>query len=1170
MSPVRPHQRSAFKLIRIFCPLLLSVLVAYAATAVLSAICGERYTNLALEGLGRLTPQDDFQLLKLGEPVERGMAGGETHTYRVYVESGRYLLVCVEQQAMNVSVTLYAPDGRRAADSDSPSGAYGPEYVSVVAESAGDYRVELKSTEKWVNPGRYTIRVEELRAVAPADEKRVAAEKALSEGRLEYEKASPDAYRAAAKRFEEARALWEELDDPHGQAVSLYNLARTYRRLRDLKQAGEKFAAAATLRPRLSEHDWRLVASILNDSGVNYTDAGETQKALGALNDALRLFTENRDRRGQASALGNLGVTYASMGQLRAALDYYQKALPLRRAENDKAGEVNVLNSIGGFYDEIGEPRAALEHYSGALEGWQKLQQEGELQDRSRIATGFNNVAAAYDNLGEWQNSLENYQQAIKIYRELKDRRGESIALNNMGDLYFALGNADAASQSYEEALRILRENAIQDPATEANILSHLGQLHTQQGNFNEAQRDFEAALTRNQRPRGRSGTLTDVGALYALRGEPLKALEFYEKALAIRREIGDRRGEAVTLHKMGEAHSSLGDLSKAADEFKSALALWEAVADRRGQALTLNSLARVERDRNDLAAALKRSEEALAIVEGLRTKVASQRLRTSYFATKQDYYELYIDVLMRLYNLDRSPEHAAAALQASERARARGLIDLLVEARADVRQGANVSLIQRQSELRQKLNAKEQALTRLLNSNSPEASGVLKEITQLVAEDEEFQARIKSSSPRYANLTQPPSLGLGDIQRELLDDNTLLLEFALGEERSYLWLVSRDSISAYTLPGRAEIENDARHFYEVASMSPRETPLASGAHTVTAPAPDGGYAVALSRKLLGQAAERLGKKRLLIVGDGMLQYIPFNALPSPRPVGIGEEWWRSAPYLVEEHEIVGLPSASSFAVLRKETAGRIAGGNDIVVLADPVVDENDQRIKRGRKSAPPPRKAQNTPSTGGDRATGLEGDLRPLLLTREEAEKIKAAAAPRRVVQELDFKASRATVARLEGRPHLIIHFATHGILNSTQPELSGLVLSRFDERGEPQVGVLRLHDIYNLKLPSEMVVLSACSTGLGGVIRGEGLIGLTRGFMYAGTPRVVASLWRIDDLATSELMERFYELILKKGMSPAAALRQAQTEMLKEPVRRAPYYWAPFVIQGEWNRIR
>jgi CHAT domain-containing protein len=257
------------------------------------------------------------------------------------------------------------------------------------------------------------------------------------------------------------------------------------------------------------------------------------------------------------------------------------------------------------------------------------------------------------------------------------------------------------------------------------------------------------------------------------------------------------------------------------------------------------------------------------------------------------------------------------------------------------------------------------------------------------------------------------------------------------------------------------------------------------------------------------------------------------------------------------------LPSASVLAVLRGELAARKPAAKTVAVLADPVFSADDARVKTGNRTPG----AEEAPADLARAINDVRGELSRLLLTRDEAEAILSVAPRNSSLGALDFRANRATATSDELSNYRILHIATHGLLNSQHPELSGLVLSLVDDRGQAQDGFLRLHEVFNLRLRAELVVLSACQTGLGKAVKGEGLVGLTRGFMYAGAARVVASLWQVDDAATAELMKRFYRRMLQDGMRPAAALRAAQVELSKRPQWQLPYYWGAFVLQGEWR---
>lgn len=1121
--------------------------------------------------------------LSPGEVIRRELVGGGSQIFKVQLSTGQYLRVIIEQHGISVSASLLRPDGSQIVEMDNPAGPHGPLYISIIADASGDYRLVVRSFENWANAGEYEVKIEELRAATPTDAASVEAERAFVEGRRLYRVTTRESRLAAIKKYEEALKYWKGVGNHHWEALTLYNMAVTYRKLGKLPTAENFFRESLTV--SLDEHDWRLRASVLNDFGLNYVDRGMYQEALDVINEALTIFTEHQDRRGRASAFNNIGLTYANAGRMHLAEEFYQKALPLRQAENDQAGVANLLNNIGGYHDVLGEPHEALEYYSKALKVWQDMDARGQLNDRDLLPIGFNNVAVAYDELGEWQSALENYERALKLSHETGNSQREAATLDNIGELYNGLGDPISAKQHYEDALALLQGKA---PILEASVLIHIGQLSLSQGKLDDALEFFKKALTISQSPLRRAQALTNIGYAYAQQENPRKAIESYEEALSLRSRTGDRRGEAVTLQKRGEAYALLGKPTEALADFNRALSLYRVVADQRGEATALYSIARIERDRNDTPQALAHSEEAINIIESLRTKVSSHELRTSYFATQQNYYELYIDLNMRLYQLDHSPKRLEAALQASERSRARDLIDTLVEAQADITQGVDQSLLEREREVQQKLNAKAQAQMKLLNEQhtDEQARALAQEIDQLIALYKSLRAQIRVSSPKYAHLTQPQTLSLQEMQ-QLLDDNTLMLEYSLGEERSYLWLLSNSSIvGSASLPKRSEIEEAARRLYELLTapqLKAGETPAERQRRISSALAQYPSQASALSQMLLGPVAGQLGKKRLIIVGDGVLNYLPFNALPvplSPSPAPVETEGGHPSQangmtYLIEEHEIVGLPSASALALMRSELASRRAAPMAVAVLADPVFDQGDSRLRALQGNRAPA--VGNTPSSSPQTRSILDNetlrsglDLQPLPSTRREAEAIRKVSPPGQSLLALDFEANRSTVLGLQDGRFRIVHFATHGILNSEHPELSAIVLSLFDSNGVNQNGFLRLHDIYNLKLPVDLVVLSACSTGLGRVIRGEGLIGLTRGFMYAGSPRIISSLWRVDDLATAVMMEKFYQSVFKRGMPSAAALRQAQIEMLKNKRWQSPFYWAGFVFQGEWRERR
>jgi CHAT domain-containing protein len=564
--------------------------------------------------------------------------------------------------------------------------------------------------------------------------------------------------------------------------------------------------------------------------------------------------------------------------------------------------------------------------------------------------------------------------------------------------------------------------------------------------------------------------------------------------------------------------------LHEPAPRLRPALEALKTSSTKQDHTIALYYAALSERDLNLPQAALEHVREALAIGETTRLTLSGPSFRTGFSARIREQYGLAIDLAIEL-------GREAEALELSERARARSLLESLAEAPADFRAGADPELLARE---RYVSGALDRAADAQLRQKTPSAE---EDVRRLTAELNEIAERIRAFNLRFENLTVPQPLSLDRLRAETLDAETILLEFAIGEERSFLWVVSRDSLKTYRLPGRAAISTAVERAYQELSQ-PNRT---------------GRAAAELSRMLLGEAGVQLIPRRWLVVADGALHYIPIGALPDPTT---------GAPWMVS-HEVVYVPSASTLAVLRKETAGRAPAPVPLAIFADPVFDPHDSRVARADRVPGELAVASGPVLRALTDSGGLQ--LTRLRATRLEAQRIAALAPGAKVA--LDFSANRAAVTAPDLARYRVLHFATHGLLNTRHPELSGILLSMVNSRGERQNGFLQAHEVYDLKLNADLVVLSACRTALGTEVQGEGLIGLTRGFMYAGAPRVVASLWPVPDAATAAVMERFYRGMFKQHLAPAAALRAAQAAMRSNPETADPFYWAAFILQGEYK---
>lgn len=872
-------------------------------------------------------------------------------------------------------------------------------------------------------------------------------------------------------------------------------------------------------------------------------------------------------------------IAEGSPTSLSKAIEKFEAARASMHSLKNDLGEAALLSITGSAYSLLGQPQQAIEKYEQSLPLFRAAgEKRGE-------AASLIQLGLIRSKLGEMEKGLDYLNQALSLFRAAGDPEGEALALTIIGGLHIFLGKPEEIVSYYNQVHQISRAKVARESEAAPPALRPVYEVMGQNviDEPRKAREGLEQLLSVSRSfgiRRGEAMALLMLGLTHSFEGETQKALQYYEQSLPLFVAEHDRFGEGAALFGVCMSHISSHEYQKGLDYCAQTLALQRATGDHQAESLTLKQIAIGERNRGNLAASQTAIESAIANIESVRTKVVSPELRLTFFAGSQDYYEFYVDLLMRLHKQNPNDGSDAKALQASERARARSLLDTLTEANADIRQGVDAVLLQRERKAQSRLNERAKAQMESLSGphSEAQATAIAEEIQTLIKDLQQVETEIRQTSPHYAALMLPRPLTLKEIQTQVLDRDTVLLEYSLGTERSYLWVVTSSSLTSYELAKRDEIETAAGNFYNLLNVRNKdikgETSNLRTARIAKADLQIPVAAASLSRMVLAPAAGQLGTKRLMIVADGALHFVPFAALPvvsggatNPKP-------------LLADHEIVNLPSASTLAVVRKEVAGRQPAARSVVVLADPVFMKDDERVKKLEisNSGTRPRRAnqasvrvenavdrQLVKATGDTGVATDEMYVPRLPGTRQEAEQIVAMVPVADSRLALDFAASRETATNPELGQYRYVHFSTHGLLNSVHPELSGVVLSLVNEQGEAQDGFLRAHEIFNLRLPVEVVVLSACQTGIGKEIRGEGLVSLTRGFMHAGAPRVVVSLWDVSDLGTTELMVRFYHGMLKEGMRPAAALRAAQLSIMNDKHWASPYYWAAFTLQGE-----
>jgi len=1147
----------------------------------------------------------------VGKPVERELAGNAAHNYRLRVEAGQYLQLLVEQRGIDVVVSLFDADGKKLTEIDSPNGTQGPEPLAILVEQTGTYRLEVRSLEKDAPAGRYEVKIVAQRLATPQDKQQIAAERLTAEADQLYTQNTAESRRKALAKYEQALALWKELSDASRQGTVLNRLGEIEYYFGNPQAALQRFLLALPLMQAANHRPGQ--ADVLSNLGAAYAGLSQNQKAIDYLLQALALEKSLGNKRGEATITSNLGTLYKRLGERKAALAYFEQAAQTQEAINDDRGRAETLNGIGTIYHDSGEMQKALTYYQNALLLMQKTgNRNGEasvlnnlgriyndlsenrqsldnfakalriskvIGNRSMEAYTVNNTGGAYLYMGEPEKALQQFSAAQTIFKDLGDRRAEAYAIVNIAGIHEVLGDTEKAISLFEQAGELLKGSG--DAFAEVGILHNLGKCYYNLDRKAEAVTHFEAARsvakTKGFR-RLEAYSTGQLGAIASARGDRQQALAYFDQSLQLCRNVSDRIEEANTLCAIGDTYQSLGELPKSLEAFQQALAISREIESYSGVAWALSGIASVEQQRGNVAAAQAHLEEAIALIEQQRLKASSQDIRAAYFSTVQSYYQQYIALLMQRHKQEPAKGYEAQALTVSERARARSLLDLLSDAHATVRQGVDAGLLAEKLALQQLLKVKLNEKAILLRSKPTKAQEAEagKEIAALQTQDRELDARIRNTSPRYAALTQPQPIRLPEIQR-LLDADTMLVEYSLGKTHSYLWAVTPTTIQAFALPKRDEVEKLARQVHEFLTARnlciKEETDNQKAARIARADTDYPQAAAALSQMLLGPLAHQLGSKRLLIVADGFLHYIPFAALPAPTGKLTSKDSRLQTPDarlpLMVEHDIVNLPSASALAAIRRGAANRQPAAKLAAVLADPVFRGDDSRfdsLPRDRANLPPDKPP--APAVTTFRATACQSGqfIKRLTYSRREALAIEALVGKSRCKLMLDFDANYENAISPDLRDYRIIHFSTHGIFNSKQPELSGILLSLVDEQGAAKNNaLLRLGEVYNLQLAAELIVLSACDTALGKDVKGEGLIGLTQGFLYAGAGRVLASLWQVDDKATSELMKKVYTGMLTGKLSPARALQKAQKELWSSREWRLPYYWAAFILQGE-----
>ncbi len=1119
---------------------------------------GQTQTNLDSK-----VESENLEFGKVGQHINREIKGQESHSYQIALKAGQYLKIAAQTDKLAVDINITAPSGETVFHLVTEDRQTQRETLEIVAKITGNYQIELTSLDEITSPALYHLEIKEMRQALLKDKNRCIARELTEQANLLQKIGTKEGFLTSVDRYLSALKYWQKAGEEAAIADVFRRLGESYYLAGNYQQSLEYFTKELNYRKTANENS-RQARSLKNLGLVSYS-IGDEEQALNYYNQALALGKETNNKEVVAQTLTFLANFYKNQGAMKKSIDYDKQALDVWQELNEPEEVAKITGELAGDYYFLAETKLALSYYEKTL--LIAHDQGNKLLEASTL-TSIGNI---YDDLDNSNNAISYYEQALDIWTKLRKEEKVAEILNNLGEIYHRSGEVTKALNSLETALELTEIK--QDRLRQAQILNNLATVYRDSGEARKAidiYSDVFTLLKQNNDITGSVATAIDVGQAHLDLGDGDKAAGFFTEAYKLNQRKGNRELEAKIFYHLGRALEFNYDEEKAIASYKQGIIVAKELQDEIKEAQLLYRLALLKYRRNELKDSQENIEKAIQLIENLQSNSKDQELHYSYSTSVEDYYKLYVNVLMHQHKLDPKAGKNIEALKVSEQARDYNLTNLL---RGKEVFSPTNKFIAQERELKQLIGDKTARLVKLniVESSIIEVKEAEKEIESLSKELKECQAQIEQTNPTYAEFSHPRAFDIKTIQQQILDENTVILNYSIGTDNSYLWFISQSEVKSFTLPKRSEIESLTNYWRELMiARSLLAKGKSVGSRPMTLELADNEYpkiASQLSKILLSPVADLLGKKRLVLVLDGSLQYIPFNALPEPNK-GSDE------PLLVN-HEIISLPSIATISSIRRENKASKQASKEVLLIGDPIFSSNDTRVKstkHNNKNTSESKDLANSnllmkKSAQQVGVVGLNSEIARLSISSDETKELSTFLGEGKVKQVLGADANIKFLLEGKASQYQVIHFSTYSLVNSSNPELSGIMLSLTDEQGNIQDGFLQAYKVFNLNLPVDLITLSACEANVGKNAQAEGLLGMTRGFIYAGASRVMVSLWNVNDTANTELMKKFYQKTLKEGQTPIAALRAAQLEMRQDEKYKNPFYWANFQLQGEWK---
>jgi CHAT domain-containing protein len=1102
--------------------------------------------------------------LRLGSPIVTSYSSAAPMRFRFTAPQDSIFRLDIFQRDMRLLVAVLRPDGEVLLEQTTPLTA-ATSLVAAISQP-GSYSVTIAPQQPDGRARQVTVALADLGPPNPRRALELTAAADLKTGDAVAAQWTQEALDNAAAQYGEAASAWRRAADMPQVASALLRQGSIHfiRGQYGEALASYREALKAASGPNLVERR----VDILNAMAAAALTVSDEHEAEKDAQSALALSSTIADDGGRGRAFVALADLESFRSNPQAARSNLDQANAIWATTPDRAGEARSF-SVSAYL--ASESSAYAEDFEDLT---QSLRLSRSIDDHHAEASTLNDMGNYYMHVDELEHARDSYNAAVKLSTQMGCLIIQAAALDDFGYYLESVGDP-TAPRLYERAETLIQKAGYS--MGNAVILSDLSRAYIAEGKLPLAIQYGEQELriaTGLHLEVMVSQALRDTGEAYMAAGKTDQALKLFTQAIDPK-FVGPRTtGHADTAIELGRALERLGRTKDALAAYQDSAAVSHELGTPRSEAEARYRIATILAAQGQLDAALTQVEQAVPLIEALRTRVSPDDTRTLWFASFHSIYTLDIDLLMQLSAQRADLALAQRAFQRAELSRARSFVELLHEARVD--KGNNQALASEAASVRRLLADATEREGKLLASKRDRlaVNNLSTQIADLHERSEQIEAQLRAEDPEYFKL-QVGSLDVAQAQA-LIGGDDVVLEYSMGSPRSYLWAISKSGVTSFALPDETEIEPLVRKFRRAAvAPNPELQRYLDSDGVAETAADEERLAASLGHVLLAPVPNLSRFKRIVVVADGTLQYLPFSVLIAEDSSTPSAE----AKRIADDHQVINLPSMTALSVLRNRRNLDHSQASGLVVFADPVFEADDPRIAaaahthalrispslHSESSGPPARSASLHATRGGSRRSADRG-LPRLPGTRHEADLIQAAAPAENTRILLGFDANREQATSPEMGAYRFIHFATHSVFDDEHPESSGVILSMFKRDGAPDDGTLRLRNIYDLKLSADLVVLSACDTALGKSIKGEGIVGLTRGFMYAGSPRVVATLWRVDDDATREFMKDFYEAIFTSQASPAAALRQAQAEMRQQPRFHSPYYWGAFILEGEW----